>query len=233
MEKVKSLISGCYYNSNDMARSNPREENDLLSNFPINSKSHAVPWLLSALALAMILIQASGESPVLALRFERETILAGEYWRLFSGHVVHLGWAHLSLNLVGLALVYVLGGSRLSPAAWGLTGLLGALVIDAELWLWKTEIQWYAGLSGILHGWFVVSVMALGREYGWRVGTPLLVLLAIKLTWEMWRGPVPGTAELIGARVIVEIHLFGALAGVASAAAMEISRRIARRVSQA
>ena len=215
-----------------MARSIPREENDLLSNFPINPKSRAVPWLLSALALAMILIQASGEPLVQALRFERETILAGEYWRLLSGHVVHLGWAHLLLNLVGLALVYVLGGNRLSPVVWGLTGLLVALVIDAGLWLWKTEIQWYAGLSGILHGWFVVSVIALGREYGWRVGTPLLVLVATKLAWEMWRGPVPGTTELIGGRVIVEVHLFGALAGVASAAVMEISRRITRRVTQ-
>ena len=215
-----------------MARSIPREENDLLSNFPINSKSRAVPWLLSALALAMILIQASGEPLVLALRFERETILAGEYWRLFSGHVVHLGWTHLLLNLTGLALVYILGGNRLSPAAWGLTGLLGALVIDAGLWLWKTEIQWYAGLSGILHGWFVVGVMALWREHGWRVGTALLALLITKLAWEMWWGPVPGTADLIGARIIVEVHLFGTLAGVASAAAMETSRRITRRVSQ-
>lgn len=216
-----------------MARSIPREENDLLPNFPINPKSRAVPWLLSALALAMILIQASGEPLILAMRFERETILAGEYWRLFSGHVVHLGWAHLLLNLAGLALVYVLGGNRLSPAAWGLTGLLGALVIDAGLWLWKTEIQWYAGLSGILHGWFVASVMALGREHGWCTGTPLLVLVATKLAWEMWQGPVPGTAELIGASVVVEVHLFGALAGVASAATLEISRRLARRVSQA
>jgi rhomboid family GlyGly-CTERM serine protease len=233
MAKVKPLISGCYYNSNDMARSIPREENDPLSNSPINSKSRAVPWLLSALALAMILIQAPDKPLVLTLRFERETILAGEYWRLFSGHVVHLGWAHLLLNLAGLVLVYVLGGNRLSPAAWGLTGLLGALVIDAGLWLWKPEIQWYAGLSGVLHGWFVVSVIALGREHGWRVGGPLLALVATKLAWEMWRGPVPGTAELIGASVVVEVHLFGALAGVASAATMEISRRLTRRVSQA
>lgn len=202
-----------------------------MSNFQIKPKSHAVPWLLSA--LTMIVIQAFGEPLVVALRFEREAILMGEYWRLFSGHVVHLGWAHLWLNLAGLALVYVLGGNRLSPAAWGLTGLLGALVIDAGLWLWKTEIQWYTGLSGILHGWFVVSVMALGREHGWRVGTPLLVLVATKLAWEIWRGPVPGTAELIGASVVVEAHLFGALAGVASAATMEISRRLTRRVSQA
>ena len=61
----------------------------------------------------------------------------------------------------------------------------------------------------------------------------LLALLITKLAWEMWWGPVPGTADLIGARVIVEVHLFGTLAGVASAAAMETSRRITRRVSQA
>lgn len=42
------------------------------------------------------------------LCYERNAILDGELWRLFSGHVVHGGWEHLSLNLFALIIVWVL-----------------------------------------------------------------------------------------------------------------------------
>lgn len=181
----------------------------------------------------MALFQLFGETLVPLLRFEREAILTGEYWRLVSGHAVHLSWPHLLLNLAGLAFVYVLGARRLNFATWWLTGIFSALLIDAGFLFWTPKLQWYAGLSGVLHAWFVVCVIVLWRECGWRTGAPFLALLAAKLAWELGNGPLPGTTELVGGRVVVEAHLFGALGGVVSAAAMETSRRIARRAGQA
>lgn len=201
--------------------------NALPAEFPISLRSRTIAWSLFAFAIAMALIQALGEPAFQILRFDRGAIHAGQYWRLITGHVVHLGWAHLSLNLAGLVLVYIFGGHRLSPMTWGLTGLLIALGIDAGLWLWKPELQWYVGLSGVLHGWFAVSAITLWRERGWRAGALLIALLAIKLAWELWHGALPGTSKLIGGDVIVEVHLFGSASGIAVAALMEIARRIA------
>ena len=44
-------------------------------------------------------------------------------------------------------------------------------------------------------------------------GSLFLVLLIVKLLWEQLSGPLPGSTELSGARVITEAHLYGALGG--------------------
>ena len=75
-------------------------------------------WLVAALCGLALLIQLAGNAAQSALRFERQSIVAGDLWRLLSGHLVHLGWTHLLLNLAGLALVWALVGSVYSGLVW-------------------------------------------------------------------------------------------------------------------
>ena len=44
----------------------------------------------------------------------------------------------------------------------------------------------------------------------------LVLLLAAKLFWEYMNGPLPGSESMTGGRVIVEAHLYGAMAGLAA-----------------
>ena len=53
--------------------------------------------LLAGLAL-LLACAAGGERTLLALRFERSAIAAGEWWRLLGAHFVHLGWMHVLLD---------------------------------------------------------------------------------------------------------------------------------------
>jgi len=168
-----------------------------------------LPLTLSILCTLIILF---GDDATQWLRYDRPAILNGAVWRLITGHLEHLGWSHLLMNLAGLWLLWLLYGDCLSNRLWslmiGVTGLgisLGLLVLDPKL-------VWYVGLSGILHGVFSCGIICRLRA-GARGEWLMLALLAAKLAWEQLNGSVPGSAAFAGGPVIVDAHLYGAIIG--------------------
>ena len=158
---------------------------------------------------------AGGDALREAFSFDRSGIAAGEVWRLLTGHLVHLGTSHLVLNAAGVVLVWLLVGRAYSIREWAILSLAVIVAIDAGLWWLNPRLDWYVGLSGVLHGWLAagsVNLLYRGRSDGWL----LLGLLAAKLVFEQWQGLIPGSVESAGGPVIVDAHLYGGLAGAAS-----------------
>jgi len=174
---------------------------------------------LSLLTLFIMLLPAPIQQ---RLRFERGAIASGELWRLLTAHLTHLNWSHLLLNLLALWVIRLLfpDGPRLRPLAF----LWLALAISCGLLLFNPEIEWYLGLSGVLHGYLVWLALALARQ-GDSNGWLLVTLLTGKLTWEQLVGPLPGSEATIAARVVVDAHLYGAIAGVLLWAALPSNLR--------
>jgi rhomboid family GlyGly-CTERM serine protease len=168
------------------------------------------PLLLGALALGLA---GAGEIGRELLRWDRTALADGEWWRLLTGNLVHLGTAHLLLNLVGLGLVWALVGDGLR----GLRGLgvvvLASSAVGLGLWWGEPGLGWYVGLSGTLHGVLVAGALVGSRRRPAESGL-VLGLVAVKLAWESLVGPLPGTAELVGGAVISAAHLYGALGGL-------------------
>ena len=167
----------------------------------------------TSLAVSTLAFAALGPDATAVLRYERAAIATGAWWRLLTGHLVHLGWTHALLNMVGLAIVGLLVGSALSGRLWVLGLILCALGTSAGLWWFAPSTEWYVGLSGVLHGLLVLGAgarLGQGNKLGWIV----LMLVAVKITVEQITGPPMGTAELISGRIIVDAHLFGALTGL-------------------
>jgi rhomboid family GlyGly-CTERM serine protease len=190
---------------------------------------HALPLSLALLSLAtMIGGRGLGEW----LRYDRTGILHGEIWRLASGHIVHLGWQHLALNLAGLALVWMLYGRVYSLAQWLFILASSMLGVSLGLLLFLPAIHWYVGLSGVLHGLFVAGALA-SLLAGFRAELLLLGLLAVKLVWEHFQGALPGSESLAGGTVLIEAHLYGAITGVLAAAILLIYRRRSGKPQQA
>jgi rhomboid family GlyGly-CTERM serine protease len=172
-------------------------------------RRHALPL---ALALISLLCAALGEPVTGLLRYQRDAILAGQWWRLLTGNLVHLGWPHLWLNLAGLLLVWLLFQRALPLRVWLSVALISSLAVGLGLLLFDPNLAWYVGLSGTLHGLFaagLVASLAAGQRAEWL----LLALFLAKLTWEQLVGPTPGTAELAGGNVIVDAHLYGTVGG--------------------
>ncbi len=179
----------------------------------------AVTLLFAALAVAL-----AGDGVAELLRYQRESILAGEWWRLFTGHLVHLGWSHLWLNLAGLLLVWWLVGHALSIRHWWWLIAIGLPSISLGLLLWLPGLAWYVGLSGLLHGMLVAGGVRLLLQ-GEREAPLLLLIVLGKVAWELWQGPLPGSREAAGGNVVVEAHALGALVGLLFASALGVMRR--------
>lgn len=158
-----------------------------------------------------------GDAGRVRLRFDRAAIGDGEIWRLVSGHFVHLGTTHLVLNAAGLALVWYLFGRDMRPAQWLLVMVVSIAGIGAGFWVFEPQLAWYVGLSGVLHGMIAAGIAASMS----RVRTDailLAVILAAKLAYEQVAGPLPGSEDSAGGPVIVNAHLYGALAGALAGA---------------
>jgi rhomboid family GlyGly-CTERM serine protease len=151
-----------------------------------------------------------GETARRALSFDRHAIGAGQWWRLLSGHFVHLDAEHAILNGLGVVLMWALFARDYSPWRWVAIYLGSALAVSGGLWFGNPELQWYVGASGALHGVMTAGTIAhlrRGDLDGWILATFIIV----KLGYEQFAGALPfaGTSH-----TVVDAHLYGAIGGV-------------------
>ena len=169
--------------------------------------------LLLIVCVVLLMIQGGGATAQLALRYDRDALAAGQWWRLLTGHFIHLGYEHAVLDVAGLALMWALFARDYPARGWLLIIGLSIVGIDAGLWLLSSTTQWYVGSSGVLHGVLAAGTYAHLRRReadGW-----ILALLLIgKLVYEQTLGALPLTS---GGAVIVAAHLYGAVAGAVAA----------------
>lgn len=163
-------------------------------------------------AIAVFVIGAFGSNVADALRYERSAVLQGQFWRLVTGNLVHIGPTHLALNLAGLALVCGLYPKTLTARQWSATLFICALTVTLGLLVFSPQIAWYVGLSGVLHGLFVAGALVQFR-HGRRSAYVYLVLIGVKLALELVWGSSAEVSALIGGDVIVVAHLYGAIGG--------------------
>ncbi|WP_325892059.1 rhombosortase [Grimontia sp. NTOU-MAR1] len=146
--------------------------------------------------------------------WDRTDILAGQWWRIVTGNLTHTNFIHLAMNLTGLVVLTFLhreyyGSRSLIPMIWVMMVVIGAV-------MFVSPFDWYAGLSGVLHGLFVWGVV---RDIQNKVplGWIMLAGVIVKLGYEAYTGGDAMTADLIEAGVAYQAHVAGALVGIAFA----------------
>ena len=178
-------------------------------------------WCLLG-CLALLAALACGGAPWTAgLRYERGAIAQGEWWRLLTGHWVHLGLRHLLPDAIGLVLLWALYARELRPAAWLLVAACAIVAIDAGLWWGEPGVQWFVGISGLLHGVWAAGAAALAAR-GQRAGWLMLAILALKLVLEQHAG---ASLLVAGFPVVTAAHFYGALGGLIAVAALALTRK--------
>jgi len=178
-------------------------------------RKYAWLYLPVCLTLLSLSIAMGGDPWTTWLRYDRDAILAGEYWRLFTAHLCHLGWPHLIMNIAGLLLIWALFGRVLSLSAWLVVLCTSALAVSGGLLWFDPIIHWYVGLSGVLHGLFIAGVIT-SIIQGERSEYLLLAFVIGKLAWEQRFGSLPGSESFAGGNVVVDAHLYGAIGGLLS-----------------
>jgi rhomboid family GlyGly-CTERM serine protease len=173
------------------------------------------------MAALSLLVSLTGTEGQTRLRYDRQGIAEGELWRLLTGHFAHLGISHMLLNIAGLALVWLLVGSAWTLWQWVLIALASLAVIDLGFWFLDPDLSWYVGLSGLLHSMLVAGIIGRIREApGESLALGAIVLA--KVAWEQFAGPLPGSESSAGGAVVVNSHLYGAVAGIIAAGALRL-----------
>ena len=109
------------------------------------------------------------------LWYNREAIQGGQYWRLFTGNLVHLGWTHLGLNISVLLIgIWVFYPAR-NPICWALAQTVCGVVSSLGIYLFCPAILWCVGMSGALHGLLMIGAIDLLRQ-GDRMGLALFLI---------------------------------------------------------
>ncbi|MCW8196504.1 rhombosortase [Proteobacteria bacterium 005FR1] len=175
----------------------------------LSTESIAAVTLLVAAAFA---IQLAGLDAQQILRYERQPILDGEVWRLLTGHLVHLGWAHLLLNVA--ALVFLLFGLGACPPHLSANLIVIAFAVSSGLLIFEPALEWYVGLSGVLHGIAVLVALRLWTADR-LIAAALFAGTAAKIVWEQTTGADADLVRQIGGEVIIDAHLYGFLAAIA------------------
>ncbi|MDM8545287.1 rhombosortase [Candidatus Venteria ishoeyi] len=166
--------------------------------------------VLTLIASLCLLIQFNNTELFPILRYERNPIAEGEYWRFLSGHLLHLNWLHLLFNLLGLFLLWAFRPVGFNCYALIALLILSAFGISTGLSLFSPHISWYVGLSGILHAlWMAIAWL----QKNTMLGLGLLAFLAFKLLGEWLWGGLGMTAQLISGTVVTDAHLYGAITG--------------------
>lgn len=147
------------------------------------------------------------------LSYDRLLIEAGQWWRLLTCNFVHLGWWHWFLNEMGMLVLVLLCPQPLSPAVWLRRLLLLSLGMSLGLYWFDPQLSRYVGMSGIIHGLFVLGLMpqVLKKDL---ISLGCLAYLLGKLGWELFSGAPVSDEAAIGGHVALQSHLFGALSAL-------------------
>jgi rhomboid family GlyGly-CTERM serine protease len=173
-------------------------------------------WRFVAIMIPfMTLLQAIGPE---YFRYQQDLVAQGQLWRFISAHWVHVGWMHLLLNGLGLAICVSLTTPGWSPARWLLCCVIMAIGISTLLALYNPDVIDYAGLSGVLFGLYMLTALSLySRDR--LIAVLIIAAIVIKVLMEQFSFYDFNSGDLIGARVIVDAHLYGLLMAIAIALA--------------
>lgn len=166
--------------------------------------------MMSALMLLCVLLYFV-ERP--SLVFDADAIRQGQYWRLWTGHLLHTNGWHLVMNLAALAIITLLHGAYYRLHRLLIVVGLGFPAISMGLLWLSPELKQYVGLSGFLHA-LVVWGACIDIQRHITSGWLILGGAIAKVGYEQWHGADSNIAALIEAPVAIDAHLVGVATGI-------------------
>lgn len=150
------------------------------------------------------------------LEFDRQQVLTGEIWRIWTGHFVHTNNSHFALNIVAAIIIYFTFFTRIKLSELLLYGFVFSALISVTLLYIYPSLGWYNGLSGLLHALVAYFSVRLARDED-KMFWAGLVIVWVKVLVEAIRAH-SGYESLVGdMTVITEAHLIGAFFGTVTA----------------
>ena len=183
---------------------------------------HGLPVVLLPSITLVCLVLAFWPSLCEPFQFDRTAFFSGQWWRLFTGHLVHWNREHLLWDL-GVFMPLSVLCLRRGPVRWCVCLLAAAVLIPLSVLIWLPAMQGYRGLSGLDTALFALLAAILWRD-GWsnREWLRLIVIgglfssLAVKTAVELFTGETLFVnCVAAGFTPVPLAHVVGALTGAA------------------
>lgn len=154
-----------------------------------------------------------------SLVYDRQAVLGGDWWRLFSAPLVHFSASHLGWNL----LVFAVAGWAVERVGYRFFWLVCAIacVLPGPLYLLTApNLEIYGGLSGVATAAVVFfctcSLFTLPKNRP--IWLAILLLTVLKIGVEaLWGAPVFVQTDNASFRVLPAVHIVGYFGAIAVA----------------
>ena len=175
-----------------------------------------IPWVFLAVAATTLVIRCGDWRDVLL--YDRSAVASGQWWRLWTGHLVHFGWPHF----VADAGLFVILGWLIEPkqpllARFALVWMTAG--ISLAIFFFDPGMQRYGGLSA-----YNLGLLLFYAGQGWRKNwtdwfwPAVLVIYAGELILEATVGQGHGGGMIQfddpGVHVATTAHLAGTVGGL-------------------
>ena len=178
-----------------------------------NAAHSKVPLITSATVLIGAALAVIPMTSLLA--FDRDAILGGELWRLWTGHLVHFSTRQLVIDMGSLFLVGCIAEKEFGSRFTAVVLLLAMPAISLGLLLTEPGLTHYRGASGIA---MVLALMAATTLWHQRPKLrTILAIIGLTLTCKSMldaAGLLPQASNLPeGIQVAWSAHVLGAAIG--------------------
>jgi rhomboid family GlyGly-CTERM serine protease len=165
------------------------------------------PFILSTIIISILLILLQFMQS--DLLFLRENIQQGEFWRIWTGNLIHSNYYHLALNLAGFWVFVLLFKDLMNLTQFLLSLTLLISGVGFGLYFLNPELYWYAGLSGALYGLFIIGAIYALIDKDYTTGLSILIIIPAKIIWDHTHNGGQENAGLIGVPVSTDSHIYG------------------------
>jgi rhomboid family GlyGly-CTERM serine protease len=176
-----------------------------------------LPWVFLVVAVAATIVQMNGAWRD-GLVFDRTAIARGEWWRIWTGHLIHFGWPHF---IADVGLFVILGRLLEWQHPWLSRFAIVALpaVISASVYWFDPAMTRYGGLSAVNVG-LLLFLACNGWQKSWVdwFWPAVLVIYVGEIILEATKGHGHGGGMIQfddpSVRVATVAHIGGSLFGV-------------------
>jgi len=154
------------------------------------------------------------------LAFEKEAIVQGEWWRLWTAHFTHFKYSQLVMNSAVMAVMGLIAGRFTKIWLLLLFFIIAMPVMTGLLLVTTPHLLFYRGAVGItammwmIATWFLI-VESKPFSLGYWLGVVFLLLFIAKAGMEGLVLLSPSYRHFSGLNIAWLVQLFGALAGLA------------------
>ena len=182
----------------------------------LTSKAVFTPCTAFLVLCSAVLVSWVDSAAITGLALDRNAVLQGELWRLWTGHFVHFSAHHAWVNIVVLTITFTIVERYLGTSKFVIFVLSSVAFISAGLMLWQPALIEYRGLSAIATALTLIALFVMAKQH--RAAAIYVVLLAILLSMKLIGEALGFTSVAanlpIGVAVEWRAHVLGAAAGL-------------------